>query len=501
MKTRPPCLFSYARWFLAYAVLGAFTVLTHSSASAQSASETSAPSSTTSSSPEFQRPAFQPLRHREDWSVLRGFDRNTTGGFLDAFKYIPLSNDEQVWVSFGGSARARLESWRDFNFGAPPQAKHDDTYLLTRLLFHADLHVGEHIRVFMEGKSALSTDRELVGGKRTLDVDTLDLQNGFLDLLIPIDDADSMLTLRAGRQELLFGRQRLVSPLDWANTRRTFDGVSGIFQTGDWTLTGFWTQAVPVRKYSFNEPDRQTQFFGLYAAGKLYDTSLALDLYYLGLLRDDDVNFNGTVGHERRHTLGSRIGGKLGTSGFDFDLEGAYQFGDVGPGDIDAFMVAAQLGYTFADIAGTPRVFVGFDYASGDHQPGGDVQTFNQLFPLGHAYFGYIDAIGRQNIIDLSTGLTFKPFERLTFDLHGHFFWRADSDDALYNAGGASVRPGSAGNARYIGAELDLLLRYQLNTYTEVQFGYSHFFTGRFIEQSGPAKDVDFLYASIQFTF
>ena len=29
-------------------------------------------------------------------------------------------------------------------------------------------------------------------------------------------------TLRGGRQDLLFGAQRLIGPLDWSNTRRTF---------------------------------------------------------------------------------------------------------------------------------------------------------------------------------------------------------------------------------------------------------------------------------------
>jgi hypothetical protein len=33
-----------------------------------------------------------------------------------------------------------------------------------------------------------------------------------------------------GRQELLYGAQRLISPLDWANTRRTFEGGKLIWQ-------------------------------------------------------------------------------------------------------------------------------------------------------------------------------------------------------------------------------------------------------------------------------
>ena len=84
-----------------------------------------------------------------------------------------------------------------------------------------------------------------------LDVDHLDVQNAFVDLNLPLgDDAD--LTLRGGRQELLFGAQRLVSPLDWANTRRTFDGASAILSMGDWKHTLFWTHPVLIDNDSKN---------------------------------------------------------------------------------------------------------------------------------------------------------------------------------------------------------------------------------------------------------
>ena len=46
-----------------------------------------------------------------------------------------------------------------------------------------------------------------------------------LNVVLPVWD-DATLTLRPGRQMLLFGKQRLVSPLDWSNTMRAWDGVS-----------------------------------------------------------------------------------------------------------------------------------------------------------------------------------------------------------------------------------------------------------------------------------
>lgn len=455
-----------------------------------------------------QRPSFQDIRYQENWSVLTGKDRFQSGDVFDPIKYVPLNEDGSVWVSFGGQIRERVEIWKDFNFGAPVAADHDDAFLLSRFRMHGDLRVGEHVRVFLEGKSSFATDRGLVGGRRLVDTDEIDLQNGFVDLSLRIFEGGHF-TLRAGRQEMAFGRQRLVSPLDWANTRRTFDGVSGIFKLQNWTVTGFWTLLVPVQKYQFNTSHLSTQLYGIYATGKAPLTdAISVDLYWLGLrsnvgafIGTPFAQYNGTVGREHRHTLGGRLWGKIDRTAFDYEVEGAFQIGRVGEGRVDAFMITGQLGYTFAEFAGVPRLQLGLDYASGDDKAGGNVHTFNQLFPLGHAYLGYIDTVGRQNIIDVNPGLSFQAFKKLVASLEGHLFWRADTHDALYNANGNVVRAGAAGTSSEIGSEVDLLFKYPFDRHLLGLLGYSHFFSGEFIKQSGPSKDIDFTYLTLQYTF
>src|SRR3972149_605879 len=64
-----------------------------------------------------QRPSYQVLRFNEDWSVLRHIDTTAQADFFDPIKYVPLSDDGEIWASFGGQLRLRLESWSDFNFG------------------------------------------------------------------------------------------------------------------------------------------------------------------------------------------------------------------------------------------------------------------------------------------------------------------------------------------------------------------------------------------------
>jgi len=444
------------------------------------------------------RPKYRFLRFDEKWELWRTVGDDPSD-FWDPIKNIPLNDDGSVSLSFGGSTRFRVEGWSDFNFGATGDADADDVFLLWRALLHADVHVGENLRFFVQGKSALATDRDLPGGKRTLDVDTIALEQAFADLTIPFTD-DVKLTVRPGRQAFLFGRQRLVSPLPWANTLRRWDGVTGILEAGDWKVTGFWSYFVPVRKYDYNKSDAGQEFWGVYAVGKIPGTPVGLDLYYLGLNRAS-ATFNGTSGRDRRHTVGGRLHGDIGDTGFDYDFEGAYQFGSVGSGDVSAWMIGSQLGYAFGDVWAKPRPFIGLDWASGDRNPGGDVQTFNQLFPLAHAYYGYIDQIARQNAIDLNFGVAIVPVERLNVALSFHFFWRDSDNDALYNAGGGVVRPGSAGGSNEIGQEIDLVVGYKFDAHLTGLLGYSHFFPGDFIRESGPSKDIDFVYGGLQYVF
>jgi hypothetical protein len=359
--------------------------------------------------------------------------------------------------------------------------------------------VTRYFRMFAEGKSSLALDRDLVGGRTTSFVDELDLLNGFADVMIPIGQQASV-TLRGGRQELIFGSQRLVGPGDFTNVPRTFEGGSAIGQIAGWTITPFWTQPVVIDKYRFNKSTSDQEFFGVFGTGPLHVLPVNLDLYWLDA-NNKFAAFNGTTGREHRHTLGGRVSGKLPATGLDFEVEGAAQFGTVGRGDIAAFMTTGVLGYTLPVASLSPRVYVEFDYASGDDRPGGDVGTFNQLFPNAHSYLGYIDYIGRQNIVSPSAGVSISPIKDLTLSLQQYFFWRASDRDALYNKSGAVLRPGTGTTARYVGAETDVYGIYNFTRHLLGYAGYSHFFTGEFISKTGKDKASDFYYLAVQYTF
>jgi hypothetical protein len=149
----------------------------------------------------------------------------------------------------------------------------------------------------------------------------------------------------------------------------------------------------------------------------------------------------------------------------------------------------------------SPRFFAGVDWASGAERAGGDVALFDQLYPLGHAYLGIADLEGRQNVIALSAGVSARPLPALTAELVLHHFRRAGRADGLYNAGGALLRAGDPTASREVGEEIDVSFAYRYDAHTLIGGGWAHFFPGHFVQQTGPARDVDFAYLFAQLTF
>ncbi len=408
----------------------------------------------------------------------------------------PLADDrENPRLTIGGHARARFEAWENFGFNA----NNDDAFLLTRLLVNASYRISETTSAFLELETVHATDRDLPGGRRGIDVDSFDIQNAYIESTFGDKEAAAV-TLTVGRQPLQFGKQRLLSPLPWANNLRSFDGARVTVRSRGWNVDGFYTRLVANDKYDLNDWTSGTDVFGVYATTEFGVRDRAtLDVYYIGVDRNT-ATFNGTTGHEQRHTFGTRINTPVADLPVTLDAEGAYQTGSVGGADVNAWFFAAEGVWKLSDGGWKPRVRLGFDIASGDDDAGGDVETFNQLFPLGHAFFGFADTVGRQNIIDVSVGVMIQPTERLSLRADLHNLWRASNDDALYNAGGGVVRPGTAGGSE-VGQEIDLTVTYKVTEHLEAQAGVSYLVAGDFIKDSGPDDDITFGYLQLTYSF
>jgi len=142
------------------------------------------------------------------------------------------------------------------------------------------------------------------------------------------------------------------------------------------------------------------------------------------------------------------------------------------------------------------RFGLAYNFASGDGNPTDRTHTtFDNQYPLNHAYYGYMDFFAWQNMHNAVASVQAKLIGKLTGRLAYHAFWLAHNLDAQYNAGGGVVRPGTRGASRYVGSEIDVTLKYPLwDKRWFIEAGYSRFISGSFIQDTGKSEDADFFY-------
>ncbi len=416
---------------------------------------------------------------------------NKQHDFFDPLKRIHPGDD---WLlSVGGQSWVRTMNEVDSRLTTV-----NNEYQLVRSRLYADLWYQDRFRLFAEYIYAESFNNDL--SPLPIDINRSDMLNLFVDVKLA-QFAGGPAYLRVGRQEMLYGSQRLISPLEWANTRRTFQGVKGFYQGEEWDLDLFWVQPVLADRHDFDSVDNNQNFFGAWATYKVRKGT-GVDLYYLYL---DNTNptasgRDGVVGGQYVHTLGARCYGDCNY--WLYDVELMFQVGTFSNQDKVAASTPAGLGYHFKGHPWTPQLWVYYDWASGDSNPGqgGANTTFNSLYPFGHYYFGYLDLVGRQNIQDVYTQLVFFPANWLTCLVQYHNFWLASRRDALYNAAGVPLRQDATGQAgRFVGNEIDLLLSAQLTTHINFTVGWSKLFAGSFIEQTGPDVSPELLYLQVNY--
>jgi len=440
-------------------------------------------------------PKYMNLRYDEDFSYLDGAEGTYRPDLFDSIKNIDLGNDWRL--SLGGEFRVRIESETNKAFGAVEPT--NDTFQLYRYFLHADVRYQDVFRLFVQGVVVHDEDRDRP--LRGIDENIGDLQQLFFDLRV-CGGAERPVILRVGRQDLQYGAQRYVSPLDWASTRRRFDAVKLFWTYPDWKVDMFYAKPVVVQRRQHDRFNEDFDFYGLYVTYTGIPRH-GLDLYAFAVDNTGaPVNPNGNAGDKSTYTVGSRFWGK--TAGFDYEAELAGQWGHWAGDTVQTWSVSATGGYTFPNLACKPRIGLGFDWASGDDNPtDGKVGTADQLFPLGHKYLGYMDLIGRQNItaarVDLTAWIVPNSVKGA---IAYHAFWLSDPEDALYHAGGGVVRRDATGSSgREVGQELDLTVKWKLDVHSSVLVGYSHFWDDNFITNTGPSEDPDFFYVQYQLKF
>jgi len=231
------------------------------------------------------------------------------------------------------------------------------------------------------------------------------------------------LSMKAGRQYVIFGNHSLLGHFDWANTGFSHDGVmfqystkpvdiwAGLFRESDLNVS----QAASTGSFSncagagaLNCSSHQNSTLGVVYTQVKSLPGFVLEPHYLLYMNSQSVNANTQLGQtgatscglaagnavgsaldcgagsaagvwvpksngQIRHNVGNRIEMRKGN--WDFMQDAEYQFGRMASGQFDsntmnlhinAWATRNWLGYTFYQSEYKPRIAVNFDYASGD---------------------------------------------------------------------------------------------------------------------------------------
>ncbi|HEX2630941.1 MAG TPA: alginate export family protein, partial [Chitinophagaceae bacterium] len=201
--------------------------------------------------------SFRQLRYDEDYSRVAN---DSNPNWYSRMKFQPLSANKETYISIGGDIRYQYQWFRNENWGQLQQDR--DGFILTRYQLHADLHAGKKFRAFAQLQSSFANGKQ--NSISPVDENQLDLHQAFVDYAVQPGRLNNFI-LRVGRQELLYGSQRLVSVRDGPNNRQSFDAVRMLYMRGNYKADFFYSHFVRSKQKIFDDGFNQgTKFWGAY---------------------------------------------------------------------------------------------------------------------------------------------------------------------------------------------------------------------------------------------
>jgi Alginate export len=397
------------------------------------------------------------------------------------------------WLKIGGEARGRLEAERGFKY-VPGK---DDTYYLQRLSFNVSVRPISWLSF-----SAQVQDCRVAGySRRPLPptvADPFDLRSGFVE--VGRGSADGW-SLRAGRQEMRFGEDRLIGNGNWNNVPRRFDAVRLTWKRQNARLDWFASSVVVNLKDDFDRPRLYNGFFGFYSSFRNLPGKSTVEPYLLWKTNSRVRGEFGTFGDLDVYTAGARAVGELPLR-FDYSVEVALQAGSYAADDIRAWAGHWLLGHKLPYANKVFRLVLEFNHASGDGNPrDGRHGTFDQLFPTNHQKYGIADRITWRNMNDLMAGVEWRPAKKWRWQIDYHSFWLATLQDGMYTDAGVLIVRNPSASSRRIGDEVDVQGTYQFTEHLQFGAGIGHLFAGPFLRESIPERSSSYPYVMWTYVF
>ena len=433
---------------------------------------------------------ISPLRFDDDFTVLKN---NSLKKGLDQLKYIPFGNNS--YISFGGELREQFQVYNNVNFGdiPPSYTNISPNQLWHRLMVHSNIELGNHFRFFIQLNNTLRllNDNPVVP---EIDENQLSLHQAFAEIKL------NHWKFRLGRQELLYGNNRLITVREGTNTRQTFDGIVIKRSLKSGGIDFFAASKIISKQYIFDDQSFKEGLIGIYGTQFYYNRKIGLD-YYVVNFQSRLRQYNYQTGFENRQTYGTRLFSNFNK--INFEVEGAYQ-----SGKFDNLTISAYSVFTDVNILVFPekKGIIGFSVntTSGDkNNKDNQLNTYNILY--AKPAYGLVAPIGASNMISLCPYVKINPIHKLNILAQVFFMRRNSNQDGTYSPGMVENRPRPnllfSSGKNFLGELYDVETIYQQTQNLSLSFDVSYFRAGSYPIASGSGKNITYISFKSTFKF
>ena len=378
-------------------------------------------------------------------------------------------------LTVGGEYRLKVESLDAPDFDLRPS---DEAYTAIgqRGLVHADLHLDQSLRAFLELSAATDSGRK--PAERSFDRSRPDLSQAFIDVLLPHET-----TLRVGRQQLDAGGNRLISTREAANLRLAFDMAHLESKLGRTSITAFYGRPALNERGAFDDRRSPTEkFIGAWLLAPLTQSPQAPLVSLFFLSRDRALaRYQEGAASDHRRTIGARVSGKA--MSWDYAVQTSRQYGSFGADDIRAFGFAGDLGW-HPQARFAPRIGMSFGYASADRHRDDHLDTFDVIYPnLG--YFTDAPVYYPGNTADVQPNVAIDASRSLRLRAGCDAVFRISKNDAVYGVPGVPLLAGNGSGTSFVAAMSYVRAEWTANAHVGVTLSYVHGSTSTLIRSAG----------------
>jgi len=397
------------------------------------------------------------------------------------------------WVCFTAGYRTRFEGYSGGSF----LPRNSDTYLLTRFRFGMYLQPLSWLHVFTETQDtdAFWKTPPLAPPYQ----ETWDLRRAYTDLG---DIEEGHFGVRAGRQDLNFGDGLLIGTSYWRNASHGYDAVEAVTNWSWIKAALFAASPVNLLDNGLSHHQPGNNLYGLDVKLSRLVSKGTIEPFAFWRVTPRLETEEGALGNLSEATIGARVAGAIHEK-WDYETEGAGQFGSLGADRIRAFAWMGTSGYTATLLGFKTRVFGGFDFASGDRNPHDGVHgTFDQLYPNIHDHLGLADQFARQNLKAVRTGARVWLKNDWIVAAGWNDYWLASPTDGYYNSSGVIVARDPTGlSGTHIAEEYDIQTSYRFDRNLEFGIGLGRVLPREFLTKTKHPAAYAYPYMMMSYNF